>query len=98
MNRYFSSDHHLWHHNIIEYSKRPFDNVQQMNEAILTYHNMIVKPNDHISFLGDVTLKRGGRIDREMFIKEVRKYNGHKRLYLGNHDHFPIKVYLDAGF
>lgn len=98
MNRWFVSDHHLWHDNIIRFCKRPFSNVKEMNEALLTYHNAVVKPEDHVSFLGDVTLMRGGRQERELFINEVRKYNGHKRLYLGNHDHWPMKVYLDAGF
>jgi len=69
-----------------------------MNDALVTYHNEIVKPQDHVSFLGDVTLKRGGKQDKEWFIAEMKRYNGHKRLYLGNHDHFPIKTYLEAGF
>lgn len=98
MERFFASDHHLWHHNIIRYSSRPFANVKEMNDALLTYHNERVKPNDHCSFLGDITMMRGGRTARELFISELKKYNGHLRLYLGNHDHFPVKVYLDAGF
>jgi calcineurin-like phosphoesterase family protein len=69
-----------------------------MNEVLLTRHNELVKPQDHVYFLGDVTMLRGGRIERERFIKEIRKYNGHKRLFLGNHDHWPTKIYLEAGF
>jgi calcineurin-like phosphoesterase family protein len=69
-----------------------------MNEALLTYHNEIVKPKDHVTLLGDVTMLRGNKQNKEKFIKEMRKYNGHKRLHLGNHDHFPVSVYLDAGF
>lgn len=69
-----------------------------MNEKLLQWHNEFVKPGDHVTFLGDVTLLRGGAQEREMFIKEVKKYNGHKRLHLGNHDHWPTKVYLEAGF
>ena len=98
MTRWFSSDFHLAHENIIKYQNRPFKNSREMGEALLTYHNELVKPEDHWSCLGDVTIRRGGRQDKEWFIKEIRKYNGHKRLYLGNHDHFPIQVYLDAGF
>ena len=98
MTRWFSSDLHLSHGNIIKYQNRPFNNIREMDEALLTYHNELVKPKDHWSCLGDVTIRRGGRIDREWFIREIRKYNGHKRLYLGNHDHFPIQVYIDAGF
>lgn len=93
---WYCSDHHLWHDNIIQYAKRPFANCEEMHEALLDYHNQTVRPQDHVSFLGDVTLKRGGSIDRKMFTDEIKKYNGHKRLYLGNHDHFPISTYLEV--
>jgi len=96
MEQWFISDHHLWHFNIIQYANRPFKTLIEMHEALLDWHNELVKPQDHVSFLGDVTLKRGGSIDRKMFTDEIRKYNGHKRLYLGNHDHFPAKVYLEV--
>lgn len=98
MERWYASDHHLGHENIIAYSRRPFRSAWAMDEALLEAHNAVVKVNDHVSFLGDLTMRRGGRIDREIFIRQIRRFNGHKRLYLGNHDHFPIQVYLDAGF
>lgn len=98
MKRWFVSDHHLWHRNIIQYANRPFENEWKMNEALLEYHNQVVKPTDHVYFLGDVTMRRGGRLEKEAFCREVRKYHGHKRLFLGNHDHWPTQVYLDAGF
>ena len=98
MTRWFSSDLHLSHGNIIGYTGRPFKDIREMDEQLLEAHNMFVKPEDHWSCLGDVTIRRGGRLDKEWFIREIRKYNGHKRLYLGNHDHFPIQTYLDAGF
>lgn len=96
VDQWYISDHHLWHDNIIKYANRPFKNCVEMHEALLDWHNEIVKPQDHVSFLGDVTLKRGGHIDRKIFTDEVKKYNGHKRLYLGNHDHFPIKTYTEV--
>lgn len=98
MTRWYASDHHLWHDNIINFCGRPFADVKQMNECLLEYHNATVKSHDHVTFLGDVTLRRGGERERTEFIKEVRKYHGHKRLHLGNHDHWPAKVYLEAGF
>lgn len=98
MQRWYCSDHHLSHGNIIKYQSRPFVDIREMDEKLLEYHNMLVKPEDHVSFLGDVTIRRGGRIDKEWFIQTMRKFNGHLRLYLGNHDHFPIQTYLDAGF
>lgn len=98
MTRWYCSDHHIGHSNIIRFSNRPFANVREMDEKLLEFHNMFVRPEDHVSFLGDVTLRRGGRVDREWFVKEMKRYNGHKRLFLGNHDHLPIRTYLDAGF
>lgn len=96
INRWYISDHHLGHYNILKYGERPFANLGEMHDALVQFHNELVKPNDHVSFLGDVTLKRGGRLDKEWIATEIRRYNGHKRLYLGNHDHMPVKFYMDA--
>lgn len=98
INHWYVSDHHLAHYNILEYGNRPFKTLAEMHDALVTYHNELVKPQDHVSFLGDVTLKRGGRLDKLWLADEIRRYNGHKRLYLGNHDHFPVSAYLSAGF
>lgn len=95
---WLTSDYHLGHENIIRFSNRPFANVKEMDEALLTYHNELVKPQDHVYNLGDVTLDRGGQKQRGQFIRLMRKFHGHKRLLLGNHDHFPIQTYLEAGF
>lgn len=96
MTIWFSSDLHLDHANIIRFCNRPFSNVREMNEFLLDIHNKYVKSSDHWYNLGDVTLRRGGRIDREWFINTLKKFNGHKRLILGNHDHLPIKTYCEA--
>lgn len=98
MTRFFISDHHIAHVNVIQFCNRPFSNVGEMDEFLLETHNRIVRPSDHVTFLGDVTMRRGSRADQEWFVKEIKKYHGHKRLHLGNHDHFPIKTYLEAGF
>lgn len=98
MERYFISDHHFYHENIIRFCKRPFKDIWEMEEKLVSLHNGVVKSVDHVSFLGDVTIRRGGRLEREAFCKLIRSMNGHKRLFLGNHDHWPIQVYLDAGF
>lgn len=86
------------HENIIKYAGRPFSGPREMDDFLLSQHNDLVKPEDHVSFLGDVTLRRGGREDKAWFTNLIRRFNGHKRLFLGNHDHFPIQTYIDAGF
>ena len=98
MQLWFTSDRHLSHENIIRYQNRPFANAKEMDEALVDYHNALVKPEDHVYNLGDISMMRGGRVQQELFCNQVRKFNGHKRLLLGNHDHFPIEVYLRAGF
>lgn len=94
---WFSSDIHLFHENIIKYCKRPFKDALEMNEALLTLHNERVKPQDLWYNLGDVCMWRRPNQEDE-FIAEITKWNGHKRLFLGNHDHFPIETYIKAGF
>lgn len=98
MRLWFTSDYHLGHENIIRYSQRPFSNAKEMDEALLQYHNELVKPEDHVYNLGDVTMLRGGAVQQAAFIARMKQFHGHKRLLLGNHDHFPISTYLTAGF
>lgn len=100
MTQWFASDHHFWHENIISFCDRPFSNAEEMNERLIEWHNEFVKPSDHVTFLGDVTMRRGsaGGTDAQNLITLIKRMNGHKRLILGNHDHFPPKVYIEAGF
>lgn len=88
---WFSSDPHFHHENILKYGERPFANLTEMHDAIITLHNERVKPSDHWYCLGDVTMERDGQ-GRGLEI--LSKMNGHKRLILGNHDHYKMKHYL----
>lgn len=94
---WFSSDHHLHHERIIGYTGRPFTNAKEMEEALVTYHNELVKPQDHWYCLGDFSILRSKR-DWPTIATSGRKFNGHKRIILGNHDHCPVEVYVNAGF
>lgn len=98
MEQWFSSDWHIFHENIITFCDRPFKNADEMTEALIERHNALVKPEDHFTSLGDVTMIRGSRANQLRMINTVKRFNGHKRLILGNHDHFPVEVYLEAGF
>ena len=57
----------------------------------------LIKPQDHCWVLGDVTMFRGKHQIYE-FIALFKSLPGHKRLILGNHDHYDIEVYQQAGF
>lgn len=98
MNTWYISDTHWGHFNIIKFCNRPFKDTIEMDQALMDYWAETVKPQDHITHLGDITMLRGGGAKKEAFIKQMRSLPGHKRLLLGNHDHFSIQTYLEAGF
>jgi calcineurin-like phosphoesterase family protein len=58
--KFYTSDWHLFHKKIIEYSNRPFRNddgtpdVASMNRAIIDNINAVVGPDDELYLLGDV--------------------------------------------
>lgn len=75
---FFTSDQHFGHTNILKYCNRPFKNVDEMNEAIITYHNEIVKPNDNVYHMGDFAFRNHANF--------VRRLNGKHHLIKGNHE------------
>lgn len=78
---HFVSDTHWGHKNIIKYSNRPFDTVEDMNEALIKNWNERVTTSDTVYHLGDFAFMT---LDQ---IKSVTKrLNGTKHLILGNHD------------
>lgn len=90
MKIWITSDTHLDHRNIIRYCDRPFNSVEEMNEAIIKNWNERVGKDDLVIHLGDFC-----KGDAEK-IKEFRnKLNGIIILILGNHD---FKVNESCGF
>lgn len=88
-NIWFSSDLHLFHRNILTFKDQfgrltrgsKFDNIDQMNDCILTKHNERVKDGDIWYCLGDLTFSYG-----DDFAQLISKFKGRKRLIPGNHD------------
>ena len=58
---FFISDLHLDHANIIKYCNRPFKNVREMNDFIVSNWNKTVGKNDIVCFLGDMAYGRWSR-------------------------------------
>jgi calcineurin-like phosphoesterase family protein len=79
--RYFISDTHFDHKQIIEYDKRPFDSLSEMEWEIINRWNNTVSRNDIVYHLGDF-----GFGNPKRFEGIVRLLNGHIRLIRGNHD------------
>ena len=93
------SDPHFHHANMLKggriANRSQFDTLSEMHEAILDGVNAVVKPHHKLYVLGDVTLQR--RYPPEN-LDIVQQLQGHKRLVLGNHDHFHLSEYVFAGF
>jgi calcineurin-like phosphoesterase family protein len=53
--KWFTSDWHIGHTNIIKYCNRPFANVQEMDKTILDNFFSVVKKGDTVYFLGDLS-------------------------------------------
>jgi calcineurin-like phosphoesterase family protein len=80
-NIFFTSDTHFCHANIIKLCGRPFDNVEEMNEALIKNWNNTVGPNDIVYHLGDFCF--GGS---SAWHYVAGSLNGRIHLIVGNHD------------
>lgn len=77
----YISDLHLGHSNVINFDKRPFNNVNEMNNKLIENWNSVVNKNDVTYVLGDFCW-----LKKEDWIKFLDKLNGSKVLIKGNHD------------
>ena len=59
--KYYTSDLHLFHKNIIEYENRPFSSIEEMNNTIIDNINYRLSPDDELYILGDFTLSKTPR-------------------------------------
>lgn len=85
--KFFISDTHFFHTNILKFTGddgkriRPFDSLDDMHEYMIQKWNSVVKPQDYVYHLGDVTFQYHGAFNNLM-----SRLNGQKRLIVGNHD------------
>ena len=78
---FFTSDTHFGHSNIIKYCARPFDNTNDMDEALINNWNAKVPKDGIVYHLGDFAW---GSINYWEKIRE--QLNGEIILIYGNHD------------
>jgi calcineurin-like phosphoesterase family protein len=86
MTVFFTADQHFGHKNIIEYCKRPFKDVEQMDDALISLWNKVVKPIDTVFVLGDFAFKHPDSYKSLL--------NGTIHLMDGSHDSYDEKVKL----
>ena len=88
---YFISDLHIGHERIIEFDNRPFKDLEEMHEALITNWNNVISNGDTVYVLGDV-------IFYSKYNDIVKQLNGHKILIRGNHDRETNSKYMHIGF
>ena len=90
-NIYFSSDWHIGHANVINFSNRPFNDVHHMSESLVKRYNATVQETDVCYFLGDMGY------NSDHLRKVMVRLNGTKILILGNHDK-KRQAMMNSGF
>lgn len=92
-NTFLVSDTHFGHVGCTKFlnddcsKMRPWDNVEEMDEALVANWNKVVGPKDKVYHLGDVVINRKA-------LKTLERLNGDKVLIKGNHDIFHHHDYL----
>ena len=77
---YYIADPHFGHENILKLCQRPFDSIDDMNQALITAWNERVTGNDTVFILGDLFYRCA---NPEPILQQLK---GRKRLIIGNHD------------
>lgn len=91
MKLWFTADTHFGHENIIEFCHRPFRNLIQMNETMVSNWNERVDDDDTVIIIGDFCFRNtaGGK-KGEGTVSRAKHYmerlNGQKVFIRGNHD------------
>lgn len=91
-NIWFCSDTHFGHDRDFIWQPRGFNNVYEMNKAIIKNWNSVIQKDDIVYHLGDLMLG-----DNQEGLKCVHQLNGIIYLCIGNHDtDSRIKLYKNC--
>jgi calcineurin-like phosphoesterase family protein len=90
------ADPHFGHAHILTAAQRPWVSIDKMDADLVKLYNSVVKPDDVVYWVGDVTLKSPEKW--QWLRRIVMKMNGTKILVFGNHDDWHWDLYLKAGF
>lgn len=82
----YISDTHFGHKNVIEFDKRPFTDVEEMDQMMLSYWKSKVQKDDEVYIIGDLCY----RSDKGP-VWYLQRLPGKKHLIIGNHDEKTLK-------
>lgn len=83
---YYIADLHFGHENVIRFDGRPFKDVDEMDQVMITQWNAVVSEKDDVYILGDFCFKSS-----KGPLWYLRQLKGRKHLILGNHDTYLLQ-------
>jgi calcineurin-like phosphoesterase family protein len=92
-NTFVCADCHFSHRGIVNFlrpngeKERPWTDVEEMNEVLISNWNSVVRPKDTVIVLGDFVINRSA-------LPLASRLNGTKELVMGNHDTMRAEEYL----
>lgn len=89
--RFFTSDTHFFHKNIIKHCNRPYGSVDEMHSGLIDIWNSQVTVHDEVYVMGDFMF----RCNQEQGLGLINRLNGKIFLIPGDHDviHPNIKIH-----
>ena len=87
-NVFFTSDFHLFHHNVLKFDKRPFTDIHEMHKVLETNWNEVVGQDDIVIYLGDLSFAR--KDDTDFVEGMLWGLNGKIHFVMGNHDDYRV--------
>jgi calcineurin-like phosphoesterase family protein len=76
--KFYTSDQHFDHTNVLQFEDRPFSCVEEMNAALIENWNNTVKDKDEVCILGDFAFAKGDHVNQLL-----KCLHGKKSLILG---------------
>lgn len=94
MGVFFTSDQHFFHKNVIAFEQRPFETVEEMNEALIQAWNRVVSYHDTVYVLGDFVFHKYSN-----WVEVFEQLMGDIVFIRGNHDDRKVlKRLVNEGF
>jgi calcineurin-like phosphoesterase family protein len=78
---YYIADMHFGHANVLKFDSRPWESVEEMENALVERWNAKVGKSDTVYILGDFCWQK-----EPEWIRILNRLNGGKVLIVGNHD------------
>jgi len=75
---FFTADTHFGHGNCIKFCNRPFNSVEEMDDALISNWNSVIDKSSIVYHLGDFSFNG--------ITKYTERLNGNIHLIIGNHD------------